>query len=244
MKQLSLLSVILCSFPLFSQQSKILVSKNLEIIPISDNSYIHVSYAETEWGRVASNGLILVQKDEAFLLDTPMDEEVTKELVKFVKDSLRATITGFVPNHWHSDCLGGLAYLHKIGVKSYANIMTLKFAGEKGYEKPLYGFRDSLTIPFHNINIQCYYPGPAHALDNIVVYIPEEKILFGGCMVKEMKATTMGNIADADTKAWPATIKKVIIKYPLALLVIPGHGAYGGRELLVHTLELVSDYNK
>jgi metallo-beta-lactamase class B len=28
-------------------------------------------------------------------------------------------------------------------------------------------------------------------------------------------------------------------KYPDARIVIPGHGAYGGRELLLHTRELL-----
>ncbi|MDP4204044.1 MAG: CfiA family subclass B1 metallo-beta-lactamase, partial [Bacteroidota bacterium] len=74
---------------------------------------------------------------------------------------------------------------------------------------------------------------------NIVVWIPSEKILFAGCMVKEMKANTKGNLSDADVKAWPSTIKKVMAKFPSARIVIPGHGEAGGFELLQHTLEVV-----
>ncbi|GHS96330.1 hypothetical protein FACS189421_01210 [Bacteroidia bacterium] len=46
-------------------------------------------------------------------------------MVKWIADSLKATVSTFVPNHWHEDCLGGLDYLHSKGVKSYANQMTV-----------------------------------------------------------------------------------------------------------------------
>jgi hypothetical protein len=55
-----------------------------------------------------------------------------------------------------------------------------------------------------------------------------------------MKATTKGNLADADLKAWPNTIKKVMAKFPSARIVIPGHGDAGGLELLQHTLDVVN----
>jgi metallo-beta-lactamase class B len=59
-------------------------------------------------------------------------------------------------------------------------------------------------------------------------------------MVKEMRSTGLGNLSDADVKAWPSTIQKVIDKFPSAEVVIPGHGQYGGKELLIHAQELLS----
>jgi metallo-beta-lactamase class B len=87
--------------------------------------------------------------------------------------------------------------------------------------------------------IRCYYPGAAHSLDNIVVWIPSEKILFPGCMVKSLNSTDLGNIADGDINAYPVTIEKVIKKFSTAEIVIPGHGQSGGLELLFHTRDLV-----
>lgn len=214
------------------------VSPDLEIVKLSQNAYIHISYANSEWGRIASNGLIFVQNHQAFLFDSPMDEPTTIQLVKFIEDSLKAHIEGFVPNHWHSDCIGGLKYLHSIGVKSYANRITIDLAQKKGLHPPQHAFSDSLTLKFNEIEIFCMYPGAAHSLDNIVVWIPSEKILFGGCMVKDLTAKNMGNYADGDLKQWPETIRKVMNRFPAALFVIPGHGNFGGFDLLKHTYEL------
>lgn len=222
-----------------AQYHKIIISKDIELIKITDNAYVHVSYTNMpNYGRIGSNGLIFVNNGEAALFDTPMTELLTKQLVSWIKDTLKLSITKFVPNHWHVDCMGGLAYLDSLGIESYANEMTVQIAKSKYLPIPDHGFKDSLTLSLGDKKIICNYFGAAHSLDNIVVWIPYEKILFAGCMAKELKATNLGNTVDGDLAAYPETIKKVLNKYHDATFVIPGHGQYGGIELLRHTLDL------
>lgn len=59
-------------------------------------------------------------------------------------------------------------------------------------------------------------------------------------MVKELISGNLGNLADADLSEWPKTITRVIADYSFASIVIPGHGACGGQELLTHTQDLLS----
>lgn len=227
----------------FSQDRfrRIIISKDIEVIQLSVHSYVHVSYSEiTGFGRVGSNGLIFTDKEEALLFDTPTNDILTEQLVKWIKDSLKVTVVGFVPNHWHPDCMGGLNYINNIGITSYANVKTIAIAESKNLPVPQYGFVDSLVLHLGDKKIICKYYGPAHTTDNIVTWIPSERILFGGCMVKELKSETLGNIADANLLEWPKTISRVIAAYPTAEIVIPGHGALGGQELFQHTLEVLS----
>jgi metallo-beta-lactamase class B len=217
------------------------VSDDIEIIKLSDHVFVHVSYAQMgDYGRVPSNGMIFVVGSQALLFDTPVTDSLTKDLVNWICDSLKVRIVGFVPNHWHVDCMGGLRYIHKIGIPSYANELTRVIAESKKLPVPEGGFTDSLVLHLGDRIAVCRYYGRAHTADNIVTWIPSEQILFGGCMVKEMKSTSLGNIADADLAAWPGTIRRVIAAYPSARVVIPGHGAVGGTELLNHTLELMT----
>jgi metallo-beta-lactamase class B len=217
------------------------VSDDIEIIKLSDHVFVHVSYAQMgNYGRVPSNGMIFVVGREALLFDTPVTDSLTKYLVSWISDSLKVRIVGFVPNHWHDDCMGGLNYIHKIGIPSYANELTREIAKSKNLPVPDHGFTDSLVLHLGGRIAVCRYYGRAHTADNIVTWLPSEQVLFGGCMVKEMKSTSLGNIADADLAAWPGTIRRVIAAYPSARVVIPGHGAVGGTELLNHTLELMT----
>ncbi|RJQ62956.1 MAG: subclass B1 metallo-beta-lactamase [Stygiobacter sp.] len=245
MKKLLLLIILeLCLVKLSfaqNQYQKFQVTEDIEVIKINDNSYVHVSYAEVSgWGRVASNGLIYLNNGEAALFDTPMTDSLTKDLMDWISSKLKAKVTLFVPNHWHRDCIGGLAYLNSLGIESYANEITVEIAKSKNLPIPAHGFRDSLTLSLGDKKIFCEFLGAAHAIDNIVVWLPSEKILFAGCMAKEVGSKNLGNTADADLTAYPETIKKVLNKYRNAEIVIPGHGEFGGMEILKHTLELSS----
>ncbi len=217
------------------------VSKDIDLIRLSENAYVHVSRHDMPgYGVVSSNGLIFITGDkEAYLFDTPMTDSQTKDLVLWLEDNLGVSITGFIPNHWHDDCLGGLRYLQSRGIKSYANQITIDSAKAKNLPVPEYGFADSLELNLGDEIIDCYYLGAAHSTDNIVVWIPSEQILFAGCMLKSMDSKNLGNTADGDIDAYPVTIEKLKAKFPVAKVVIPGHGQFGGLELIEHTRTLI-----
>jgi len=245
MRTLTTITILIfcCAVPSVSQEGlpHIKVSADIEIVPLSEHSFVHVSYTDVPgFGRVGSNGVIYVVGREAFLFDTPMNDSLTVQLVEWITDSLKVHIAGFVPNHWHADCMGGLGYLHLIGIPSYANEMTIDIASAKGLPLPQHGFTDSLTLRLGGKAIVCRYHGPAHARDNIVVWLPSEGVLFAGCMAKDMNSGSLGNLSDADLVEWPKTIARVIADYPAARTVVPGHGVPGGVELLKHTLDLLA----
>jgi metallo-beta-lactamase class B len=223
-----------------SNSQRIRISDDIELIKLTEKAYAHVSVSEmTGFGKVSSNGLVLVDKGEAFLFDTPVTNEQTKTLVTWIADSLHAIVTTFIPNHWHADCMGGLKYLHRQGVKSYANQMTIEIAKEKRLPVPKRSFSDSLLLKLHEMYVSCFYLGGAHSVDNIVVWIPSEEVLFAGCMVKDAQSKELGNLSDAILEEWIPTVKKVTVKFPEAKIVIPGHGQIGGKEILTHTIELL-----
>ena len=216
------------------------ISKDLEFIKLSEHTFVHVSYATLpKFGRFGSNGLIYANNGKAYLFDTPATDSLTQALFRWITDSLKLQIVGFVPNHWHDDCMGGLGYLQSKGIPSYASQMTIDIAKTKGLPVPTHGFKDSLKLMLNDKPVFCYYLGAAHTPDNIVVWIPAEKILFAGCMCKEFASISLGNVADSDIKAWPATLNKVLSMFSNAKIVIPGHGQVGGTELLTHTQELL-----
>jgi len=243
---LVVLFAVLMVFNAFAQSGvkRMKVSADLELVQLSPNAWLHVSQSEISgFGRVSSNGLIFRNGNQAFLFDTPVTEEQTKQLVSVIEDSLKLKVVGFAPNHWHGDCMGGLGWLQKKGIASYAGQKTIDLAKENKLPVPEHGFQDSLRLHLGNKMIDCYYFGAAHTTDNIVVWIQSEQTLFAGCMAKSMSSQNLGNTADGDLKAYPETIRKVIAKFPDAKIVIPGHGPWGGTELLKHTLQL-AEQNK
>ena len=239
-KIILILSIILNMFFLFSDENKkIIISKDLELIKLNNEIYIHVSYANIpQYGRVGANGLLVIDKKEALIMDTPWNDELTYQLFDWVKKNYNIDIKYVIINHFHDDNMGGLAATHKRGAVSYSLDITKDILKKSNKVLPMKTFSNELKLKLQNINLIAVYPGAGHTVDNIVIWLPDYKILFGGCLIKSMGSINLGNLEDAVVKEWPKTVEKVLNKYKQAVIVVPGHGQYGGTELLKHTLEL------
>lgn len=219
---------------------KIVIDNDIQLIHLQDSVYIHVTWHHLDnFGRFPSNGVILIKNGEALMIDTPFEKDKTERLTKFLKDTMHVDLTKLIIGHFHEDCMGGLDYLQSIGIESIANSMTIEKCKEIGLPIPTTPFTDSLIIDFNGEQIYCRYFGAGHSFDNITVWIPNKKILFGGCLVKSVNSKGLGNLTDAVVVDWDLTIKKIMKNYPEIKTVIPGHGNHGGIELLTHTIELV-----
>jgi metallo-beta-lactamase class B len=73
----------------------------------------------------------------------------------------------------------------------------------------------------------------------VIVYFPKRKILFGGCMIKSLDSKDAGYTADADMQKWPRSVERVLAKYKDAKIIVPGHGNWGGIQLVKHTIQLL-----
>ena len=216
-------------------------STTLQIQKLTSNVYIHTSFLKTEnFGKVSCNGMVVFDKKEAIVFDTPIDEAVSEELISWVENNKKSTINAVVVTHFHVDCLGGLSVFHEQGIASYSNAMTVELAEADGVVTPQNEFEGLLQLPVGQETVICAYLGEGHTKDNIVGYFPSEAVLFGGCMVKEVGASK-GNLADATVGEWSATVARVKSKFSNAEYVIPGHGESGGIELLDFTIDLFDE---
>ena len=225
-------------------RESIFIHEDLQLLPLTENLYLHLSWMESEqYGRFSSNGIVYIQDGKALIIDTPMEEEITKLLAHFIRDSLKATISIAIPGHFHDDCLAGLPYLHSLGAKSIASKLTKDICKMKGLVIPQKSFKKKKNIRFQGKKIVCHYFGPGHAPDNIVVWFPAEKILFGGCLIRPLAAKGMGNTGDAVLAEWGPTVAKIQQALPAIERVIPGHGLIGDVSLLEHTIKLAKAAN-
>ncbi|MBU2102090.1 MAG: hypothetical protein KKF80_01715 [Candidatus Omnitrophica bacterium] len=159
-------------------------------------------------------------------------------------DSLRATVTQFIAGHYHDDCMGGINYLHTQGIESLACQLTADKCRAQGLTTPKTTFNERLVLDFNGQSVAAGYLGGGHTIDNIVVWFPAEKILFGGCLVKALSTSNMGNLAEAVIEQWAATLRRTQTTFPEAEIVVLGHGRCGGPELLEHTIQLVEQYQQ
>jgi metallo-beta-lactamase class B len=213
-------------------------SKDLIVLQIAENSFKHTSFKQTnDFGNVPCNGLVVRNSNEVVVFDTPTNDKSAEELIKWIKETLRCKINAVIPTHFHDDCLGGLKAFHENNIPSYANFKTIELATENKMVIPQNGFSDSLVLKVGDQKAIATFFGEGHTKDNVVGYFPTEKILFGGCLIKELDASK-GYLGDATIADWSNTVERIKTAYPNLKIVVPGHGEHGDQRLLDYTIKL------
>ena len=210
----------------------------LVIKRLTDNSYNHVTFLDTEsYGKVACNGMVVIDGNEAIVIDSPTNDEASIELMNWLEKEMNCQVKAVVATHFHEDCVGGLGSFHKMSVPSYSNALTIELVQNAGNPVPENGFEDRLELRVGMKAIICEYLGEGHTKDNVIAYFPSEKILFGGCLVKSNGAGK-GYLGDANIDEWANTVREIKRSYNDAEMVLPGHGDAAGPDLFDYTAKL------
>lgn len=238
----------LCSAILFSgfAQAQPPQKSKLVVTPLNDRVYIHTTYGVYQNNPVPSNGLIIKTSDGIVLVDTGWDSDGntdnTRQLLQWVADSLHQPVRLCIVTHAHEDRVGGISELRKAGVRAISTALTAQKSAKLGYEAPEGTLPNDTTFLVGQEPIRCYFPGEGHTSDNIVVWLPKQQILHGGCFVKSVAAFGMGNIADANLNEWGNSVRKVMNLFGSAKIVVPGHEEWGDTKSLEHTLRLLEKH--
>jgi metallo-beta-lactamase class B len=215
------------------------VAEDIQAYTIAPGVWLFMSWTTLEGARIPANSLAVVSGRKALLVNTGWTDAQASEIAAWIEKTAGAKVTLVVPTHAHADTIGGLAALHRLGADSWAQEQTGALARAAHREAPHHLFRRSKDLKVGERAVKLAFHGAGHAPDNIVVWLPEERILFAGCLVKAANASSAGNLADAKLADWPATIQALMAAYPRPQLVIPGHGDPGGAGLFGHTLGIV-----
>lgn len=218
--------------------------RDIEITPLDDGVWLHTSYYTYPGGtRFPSNGLIVSNGESLLLIDTAWGERSTVRLLETIDARIGRPVTHAVITHSHGDRISGTDVIEERGVTVYAHPLTRQSALESGLPVPDQVF-DGLKDPGSSLSyqgVEILYPGPGHSIDNLVIWLPGQKILFGGCAVRALSANSAGNLAHADLNLWLLLIEVLSSRFPDAEIVVPGHGAVGNVQLLAHTAGLLAE---
>lgn len=213
--------------------------------------------------------IVEMRSSDLVLVDTPYTPEATREVLEWIETQLGEREVTAINTGFHYDNLGGNSYLIEQGIPVYGSELTVKLLEERGedvrtmtldwlrppqyqryreahealaYITPthLFELEEGLQLKFGDETVQAYYPGPSHSPDNVVIYFPSRKILFGTCMI--IGGDQVGNTSDANLEAWPKSVRN-LTRFDFDLLV-PGHGDRLDPGLLEHTIDLLTSFRE
>lgn len=204
-----------------------------------------------------------MENGEILLVDVPYTPDATQTLLKWINTTFGDRKITAINTHFHVDRLGGNAALVKHDIPIYGSDLTIKAIKERGatslklitswvtdesikkyyqhftYRAPtkIFEAEKGLTLNFGSEKVHIRFLGAGHSFDNLAVFLPGKKALFGGCMILSAEATKIGNVSDGDPLQWLETLPRIDttdVEY-----VIPGYGNCGGVELIGHTLSVL-----
>jgi glyoxylase-like metal-dependent hydrolase (beta-lactamase superfamily II) len=207
---------------------------------LAKGTWLHTSWKTLpKVGHFPSNGLVVAGRDTTWLIDTAWEDEDTDLLFDAAKKATGRAPAQIVVTHAHDDRMSGLPILHAHGVHSLAHELTQQDAPKRDLTpaQESWSGRDK-ELDVGGRKLQMLQPGAAHTRDNVVVYLPDVSVLFGGCMIRAKAGKTLGFVGDANVAAWPATARVVQKQFGKAKIVVPGHGDPGDATLIAHTIAL------
>nr|QDC28529.1 subclass B1 metallo-beta-lactamase [uncultured bacterium] len=218
--------------------SSLVSGQKLMISEINDSTFVYTTYNTYKNQQVPANGLLKVTSTGVVMIDTPWDTTQFQPLLDSISSRFQKPVNLVIATHAHDDRTAGLDFYKKKGIPTFTSRATAQICFENEAPQPEFTFLKDTVFNLNGTLIQTYFPGAGHAPDNIVIWFPNDKVLFGGCFLKSTDATDLGNLSDANLGAWPFAISNVKDRYENARVIIPGHGSWE-HNAIKHTQKLL-----
>ena len=187
-----------------------------------------------------SNAGFVVTKAGVVVFDSLGTAVLGHKLVNAIKKVTSQPIKRVIVSHYHADHIYGLQVFQDLGAEIWAHTSGQNYLGSDAAALLMTQRRDTLfpwvdeksrlvgaskwltaDVDFElgGLHFQLRHVGPAHAPDDMVMFVKEDAVLFTGDLIFIGRVPYVG---DADSRSWLVAIDKLIAFKPKFL--ITGHG--------------------
>ena len=239
------LTSILLFFCILSLNAQVYLTRFSESVYICEDYYF-----------ARENTLVYIGQEYITIIGATWCPESAKALHDSISRIIEKPVLEVINTNYHPDRAGGNPYWKSIGCKIHSTENTFdlmridwdticNFIRNSSPEFP----KIPLVLPsnVHSGNfklqegsIEVLYFGPSHTEDGVFVYLPEEKILYGGCILKPF----LGNLEQSNLKEYPRTLNKLKNSNLDIKTIIAGHGqSINDVTLIDNYLTMLREYS-
>lgn len=211
--------------------------------------------AEGVWAATPERGANVgwfVYGDGVVVVDAGSDNAIAKEMLRQIAETTGGKpVRYLVLTHAHADHSTGAREFVAAGAQVICHenaatpILAYVTQPPKGTSDPMSGRKVSPTLMTVSERLILFdgtrradiqWLGPAHTAGDLVILLPNEKILFSGDLALNGRLPDL-HLPDADPGAWAKTLPRLAAA-PVEKMV-PGHGAIGPRTGIADSLAYV-----
>ena len=240
-------SLLLGAFSIFLSVTTVYAADDLILKPIQVAPHTYFVQGLAEMGNsknqnfISNAGFVITPKG-VVVVDALGSPVLAKKLIAEIKKITPQKVVAVIVTHYHADHVYGLQEFKNIGAKIYAQGEGRNYLSSETAKQRLIASRvdfapwvnastklmgadvwidQSYTLTVGGIEFKIGRVGPAHAPEDLIIYVPSEKVLFAGDLVFRGRIPFVGN---ADSRGWLHALDEIQALNPS--IVIPGHGAY------------------
>jgi glyoxylase-like metal-dependent hydrolase (beta-lactamase superfamily II) len=203
-----------------------------------------------------SNAAFVVTPAGVVVIDALGSPALAERLVAQIAKITPQPITHVIVTHYHADHVYGLQTFKALGARLVAHRSALAYLNSETARLRLQVSREELApwvdantrlvdadewldgpqvLTVGGVRFEINPVGPAHTPEDLVVYLPSEKVLFAGDLVFRSRIPYVGQ---ADSRHWITALDS-LLKFDTRVIV-PGHGALSSEAR--KDMQLTRDY--
>jgi glyoxylase-like metal-dependent hydrolase (beta-lactamase superfamily II) len=187
-----------------------------------------------------SNAGFVVTRDGVVVIDALGSPALARRLLAEIRKQTGKPVTHVVLTHYHADHIYGLQALKSAGAKVIAHQAAREYLNSDTARLRLEASRTELApwvdkdtqlvsadewldgereLVIGGVRLRIRPVGPSHTPEDLVVYLPQEKVLFAGDLVFRNRIPFVGQ---ADSRQWIKALD-ALLSFDAAV-ILPGHG--------------------
>jgi cyclase len=185
--------------------------------------------------------------DEVVVIDSGPDVAGAKAILAKIAETAGKPVRYLIVTHAHGDHAGGVPVFAAAGAQiicaenAAGGIASVLEKANTKSRSPFLTLSERMGFIGGPRRAAVYWLGPAHTAGDLVVLLPDDRILFSGDIVLNRRLPYM-QAPDMDPKSW----EKILLR--LAALevdtVVPGHGEVGQKQAIADSLAYVRRVNE
>lgn len=209
--------------------------------------------AEGVWASPTDNGCNVgwfILGDGVVVVDAGRDAAVARQILKNVAETAGKPVRTVIITHAHGDHAGGARAFAEAGAQVVcqensapgvlASLNPAAGGGPPGQRVGVVAVADRLMFVGGPRRAEIYFLGTGHTRGDLIVLLPQEKILFSGDLATSAALPYMRS-PDVDPQGWEQILPRIAAA-PVDTMV-PGHGQIGPRAGIADTLAYVRRVN-
>ena len=187
-----------------------------------------------------SNAGFVITTQGVVVIDALGSPELARRLLAEIRKLTPLPVTHVVVTHYHADHIFGLQVLKQSGARILAHrgardylvsdTARLRMEASRKDLAPWIDMQTRLVeadewldgdrdLVLGGVRLRILHMGPAHTPEDLVVYLPDEKLLFAGDLVFRSRIPFVGQ---ADSRKWIRSLDSLLALE--ATTFVPGHG--------------------